>query len=110
MSQSQAADYKLCLTTVDNKSTAKEIALCLLQQKLVACVNICSNLTSIYQWEGEIVEDREFLLLMKTKSRKIDELNAKLAELHPYEVPEFIVVPIEAGNQTYLDWISRSVE
>jgi len=110
MSHSEVIEYKLCLTTVDKKSVAKEIALSLVQQKLVACVNICSNLTSIYQWEGEIVEDREFLLLMKTSSRKIDELNAKLTEMHPYEVPELIVLPIEAGNQNYLDWINRSVE
>ncbi|TQV70897.1 divalent-cation tolerance protein CutA [Aliikangiella marina] len=110
MSHSESSDYKLCLTTVDNKSVAKEIALSLVQQKLVACVNVCSNLTSFYQWEGEIVEDREFLLLMKTSSLKIDELSAKLAEVHPYEVPEFIVLPIESGSQEYLDWISRSLE
>ena len=109
MSQSAQSNYKLCVTTVDNKSSAKEIALALLQQKLVVCVNVVGNVNSYYQWQGEIVDDRELILLMKTRIEKIEQLEVCLNELHPYEVPEFIVLPIEAGSQSYLDWIDQSL-
>ena len=109
MSHSDAREYKLCLTTVDKETAAKEIARELLQQKLVACVNIHSNVVSLYHWQGEIVEDREFLLLMKTQSQKIDELQDILLELHPYDVAEFIVLDIESGAKDYLNWINTSL-
>jgi len=102
-------DYKLCITTVDSQSTARELAKKTLQQKLVACVNIIDQMNSMYHWQGKIVEEKEFLLLMKTSSRKIEALQDTLLQLHPYDVPEFIVLNIENGSSNYLNWIESSI-
>ncbi|MCW9000975.1 MAG: divalent-cation tolerance protein CutA [Kangiellaceae bacterium] len=99
----------MCLTTVDDESTARQIAKSLLQQKLVACVNISARSLSLYHWQGEIAEDHEFLLQMKTNAQKIGDLEHKLRDLHPYEVPEFIVLDIVDGATDYLSWINSSL-
>ncbi|TQV89195.1 divalent-cation tolerance protein CutA [Aliikangiella coralliicola] len=103
------SQFKLCLTTVGDKSTARQIARSLLQQKLVACVNISAKMTSLYHWDGDIAEDDEFLLLMKTSSQKVDELRDILLDLHPYDVPEFIVLNIKDGASEYLTWINSAL-
>jgi len=104
-----AVSYKLCLTTVDSESTACHLAQEILKQKLVACVNISSRMTSLYHWQDEICEDHEFLLMMKTSSQKVAVLETKLLSLHPYEVPEFVVIDIDAGNKKYLNWINSAL-
>ena len=105
----ESVEFYLCLTTVDDESTARQIAKSLLQQKLVACVNISAKSLSLYHWQGEIAEDHEFLMLMKTNSQKIRELKRKLQEIHPYEVPEFIVLDVVDGATDYLSWINSSL-
>lgn len=106
---SNQQEFKLCVTTVDQESTARSIATNLLQQKLVACVNISGKMSSLYHWQGEIAEDSEFLMLMKTSSTKINQLRDTLLDLHPYDVPEFIVLNIEDGASQYLNWINTSL-
>lgn len=102
-------DYVVALTTCPVESSRK-IARLLVEQRACACVNIIPKLTSIYQWKDEIVEDSESLLLMKTESSHIETLWQAVKEVHPYEVPEYIVLPIKWGSQDYLDWISQSVK
>lgn len=102
--------FQLCLTSVDSKATAKKIAYILLQQKLVACVNITNELTSLYHWKNKIVEDNELLMIMKTTLPKVAELKKQLLSLHPYETPEFIQIEINDGDENYLDWIAKSVK
>ena len=109
MSHSQAGLYKLCLTTVDKDETAKAIAKQLLQQKLVACVNIQSKVTSLYIWQGNIEQQGEVLLIMKTRKEKLAALQKVLLAIHPYDVAEFIVLDIQDGNQEYLAWIDESL-
>jgi periplasmic divalent cation tolerance protein len=72
---------------------------------LAACVNRISGLTSVYKWEGEMKSGTEVLLLIKTTSDRCDALIADLLNIHPYELPEIIAVPVIAGHQPYLDWI-----
>jgi periplasmic divalent cation tolerance protein len=103
------AEFKLCLTTVDTEESARELSQKLLQQKLVACVNIINQMKSMYHWQGKIVEETEFLLLMKTSSQKVAELQDTLVKLHSYELPEFIVLDINRGSSDYLNWISAAV-
>lgn len=101
--------FKLCLTTAPDLKQAREMAKLFLQQKLVACVNITSQMNSLYLWEGQLVEDQEFLLLMKTSANQLEKLEAQLHKVHPYQTPEFIVFDIGSGSKKYLDWLNLSL-
>lgn len=94
----------LLFSTINCNKKAKEIAKKLIELKLCACVNITSKISSIYYWEEEIVEDDEFLMIIKTTNEKIDKLVKTLKELHPYEIPE--IAYFNANSQKdYLDWL-----
>lgn len=90
--------------------TAQGIAKCLLEQSLAACVNILPGVTSLYKWKGIIESDTEFLMLIKTETRCLPELQTTIRKLHGYELPEIIDVPITGGLKDYLNWISESVK
>ncbi|MBZ0188965.1 MAG: divalent-cation tolerance protein CutA, partial [Candidatus Obscuribacterales bacterium] len=81
----------------------------LVEERLAACVNIIDKITSIYFWEGEIQKDDESLLLIKSSEAIWDALQDKIREIHPYEVPEIICLPIELGNKNYLNWLNQSI-
>ena len=93
------------LCTCPAGQTGAEIAKALVAERLAACVNRLPGAHSTFLWEGRIAEDTEELLLIKTAAARFDALAARLAELHPYELPEIIAVPIAAGSADYLDWI-----
>uniref|UniRef100_A0AC35FQ16 Divalent-cation tolerance protein CutA n=1 Tax=Panagrolaimus sp. PS1159 TaxID=55785 RepID=A0AC35FQ16_9BILA len=77
--------------------------------KYAACVNIVPGIKSIYEWKGKIEEDNELLLIVKTKTSEIDRLREFVVKNHPYDVPEFIQIPIESGSEPYLKWINEQV-
>ena len=99
-------DHCVVLCTCQSLEKAKALAHALLNEKLVACVNCIPSITSIYSWDGKIVEDTECLLVIKSTSAQFDTLKEKIVELHDYDVPEVIQINIENGHQPYLDWIS----
>lgn len=103
-------DKRIILTTIGSKSEAEDLAWELVERKLAACVNIIEMQGSIYRWKDEIKSEKEFLLLIKSTAAISEELVAAIRELHPYDVPEYIELPIEAGSSKYLDWIAASVE
>lgn len=103
-------NYIVVLCMIDTYEAAKSIARTLVESKLAACVNIVPQITSIYSWKGEIVEDNEFLLIVKSKSEAYDKLEAKIKELHSYEVPEIIAFDINKGLPEYLRWIEENVK
>jgi periplasmic divalent cation tolerance protein len=82
----------------------------LVEKRVCACVTIISKVTSIYRWKNEVVNDNEALLIMKTESKHIEVLWDLLKQNHPYETPEYVVLPIEWGSKDYLTWISQSVK
>jgi len=103
-------DYYIFLVTVPNFEEGKAIAKVLVEGKLAACVNIIRNVFSIYSWKGNIEEDDEILLLIKTTEEKCDLIINKIKEIHSYELPECIGFKIEKGSVNYLDWIKSVVE
>jgi periplasmic divalent cation tolerance protein len=91
--------------TVDDPASADEIARTLVSEKLAACVNILPGVTSHYEWKGALEQAAEHLLVVKTTEQRIEALRSRLLELHPYQVPELIGWPVEAGSPPYLDWV-----
>jgi len=100
--------YGVVLVTVENQSGAEAIASALVQENLAACVNLFP-IQSVYRWEGKICQDPEYQLLIKTDLAHFEALAARVTELHPYEVPEIIVLPITTGSAAYLAWIGETV-
>jgi periplasmic divalent cation tolerance protein len=90
---------------------AAELARQLVEERLAACVNILPGARSIYRWQGEICDDGEAVLLMKTERERVTDLTARLVELHPYDVPEVVSLELVAdeGNPAYLKWVRESV-
>lgn len=95
------------LVTVPSPEVGKKIAKALLEKKLAACVNIQRGIESYFWWEGEIQEEEECLLIIKTKLSLFSEVEYMVRVNHPYTVPEIIGLPIAKGFRGYLDWISR---
>lgn len=101
--------YNIVLCTTNSRENAEKIADILVSNRLAACVNIIDSVASLYRWQGKVVKDTEFLLLIKSKSELFEELKAKILENHSYEVPEVISLDIKDGTKAYLDWIGASV-
>lgn len=99
----------LCYCSCPDADSARRIAEALVDERLAACVNQLPGIRSTYRWQGELITDSEELLLIKTTAARFEALKARLLELHPYEVPELIAVPVEHGHATYLDWIRTNV-
>ncbi|MFB6490482.1 MAG: divalent-cation tolerance protein CutA [Thermoproteus sp. AZ2] len=91
------------------QEAAERIARHLIERRLAACVNIAAPINSVYWWEGKVEEDKEALLIAKTKTDKLQELIAAVKAIHPYKVPEIIAVPIIGGNEDYIRWIDESI-
>ena len=96
---------RIILSTIDTATEAERIARDLVDNRLASCVNISPGLQSVYRWQGEIHSDKELLLIIKTSSDKTDMAIKRIVELHPYDLPEAVVLPIESGHAAYLDWI-----
>jgi periplasmic divalent cation tolerance protein len=92
------------LTTVGGGFDAHSLAEELVEQRLAACVNILPQIHSVYRWQGRVEHDDEQLLLIKTAAGKVDALEEALRKLHPYETPEFVVLPIEELRGPYAQW------
>jgi periplasmic divalent cation tolerance protein len=95
------------LSTAGSEEEAARIATALVTERLAACVNLVAPLTSIYRWRGAVERASEVLLVIKTRKRSVPALIARVGALHSYEVPEAIVLPIEAGARAYLAWLMR---
>lgn len=105
-----SSQYYLVVTTVSGLELAEKMSRALVEERLAACVNIADKISSIYSWKGEIVQDKECMLLIKTKKSLFENLKEKIIQLHPYEVPEIIAIPLEKGHKAYFDWIDDSTK
>jgi periplasmic divalent cation tolerance protein len=102
-------DIVLVLTTVADGDRADSIARALVEERLAACVNVHGPMTSFYRWRGAVERDAERQLVIKTTRGRLPALETRLRALHSYELPEFVVVPIESGSAAYLGWVVDSV-
>lgn len=100
--------YMLVQVSVETSQQAQEIASAVVERKLVACAQIMP-ISSCYEWQGAIARDDEFLLLLKTRADAYTELETCIHELHTYEVPEIVALPIVQGSASYLRWIDDVV-
>lgn len=101
--------FSLVLTTVKNRAEAKRIAERLVSEKLAACVSAVPNVASVYRWRGKVERANEVMLIVKTSSKKLDNLIARIKELHSYEVPEVLVLKVDRGLPQYLKWVEKSL-
>jgi periplasmic divalent cation tolerance protein len=106
MHSNSESNYGVVLVTAGSQQEASAIATSLVKSQLAACVSLMP-IHSIYTWQGELHQEQEWQLLIKTDLSKFQTLEAKIRELHSYEVPEIIALPILAGSRPYLNWISE---
>lgn len=102
--------FIIVFITCANIKEAKNIASALVRAKLAACVNIVSNIQSIFWWEAKVDTVKETLLVIKTKKSLFKKLSAVVKSRHSYKVPEIVALPIVEGNKDYLDWISENTK
>ncbi len=102
-------DKILVLTTAGSEREANKIAHALVERRLAACVNLVPQIKSVYRWQEKIEESEEWLLVIKTGQQLFSRVEDAIKELHSYELPECISVQINGGNESYLEWIEKSV-
>ena len=104
-----AKNFALVLVTAPDLKTARALAKSALQAKLIACANLVPKVESHYWWKGKIESGAETLLLLKTTRPKLAALEKLILARHPYDTPEFLVLPLTAGTKKYLDWVENAV-
>lgn len=98
------------LVTATNEEQALAIARAVVDERLAACANLIGPIRSIYRWQGKLHDDREHLLIIKSRASMVPKLERRVKELHSYEVPEVIALPIAAGSKPYLEWLLEATE
>ena len=104
-----ADEYRLLYVTAGTKDEALTIADALIEEHLVACANIIDGVMSVYRWEGKVQHDQEAVLIAKTAMSRLDAAIRRVRELHSYDCPCIVAIPIEDGNPAFLEWISRNI-
>ncbi len=102
--------YCLVYMTAATKEEAQRIGSALVEERLAACANVIDGMISIYRWEGKVQNDREAVLIAKTRAGLVDALTSRVKELHSYEIPCVVALPITGGNAGFLDWIGSETD
>ena len=102
--------YMIVFMTASNKEEAVKIVRTLLEEKLIACANIIDTVSSFFWWKDRIAEEKEAFVLMKSHEKLFKRLSTRVTELHSYDVPEVLAVPVVDGSQSYLDWMKACLE
>lgn len=103
------SEYIVIFVTVGKEEEAQNIAHTLISENLIACVNMVKDIRSLYKWQGNICDDKEILLIMKSKKELLNKIIYRVKSLHSYDTPEIIAVPIVGGYQEYLKWIDNEI-
>jgi periplasmic divalent cation tolerance protein len=102
-----AAKFAVVLVTAPDLKTARALAKAALQARLITCANLIPKIESHYWWQGRIESGAEVLLVLKMQKSKLATLERLILAMHPYDTPEFLVLPLSAGNKKYLDWLAQ---
>ena len=108
MKSSANRDVRIVLTTIGSETDALRLARTLVDERLAACVNVLPVMVSVYRWKGTVEQDKEQQVVIKTSSDRLPALETRLRQLHPYELPEFLVLEVE-GGAAYQAWVRESV-
>lgn len=100
------SDAIVVFTTVSSEDEAVRLVRTLLERRLIACGTLVPGARSLYRWQGKIADEREILLLLKTRSARVEALQEAFTELHPYKVPELLALSVDTGLEKYLEWIN----
>jgi len=109
MAVQSTSEIAIVLTTIGGDADAAALARTLVEERLAACVNVLPPMASVYRWKGSVEQDREQQLVIKTTRDGLAALEARLRTLHPYELPEFLVLGVAAGSRAYGAWVAESV-
>ena len=101
--------FSIAFVTAPELKTARALARAALQSRLVACANLLPKIESHYWWQGKLESSAEVLILFKTTKAQLKALEKLIVAMHPYDTPEFLVLPITAGNKRYFDWVRKSL-
>lgn len=101
---------RVVLVTGPDRETLLALGRNVVRAELAACVNLIDGVLSVYRWDAEVHEDDEALAVIKTTRERLDDLEARVRELHPYDEPEFVALPVETGSRSYLEWVASSVQ
>jgi periplasmic divalent cation tolerance protein len=104
-----AAQFRIVMVTAPNRKVARQLAKSALSARVAACANLISGVESHYWWKGRMESAAEVLIIFKTTAKHLRKLEELILVNHPYDTPEFVVLPLAAGNGRYLDWLARSV-
>lgn len=103
------SEIRVVLMTAPDRDTAERLGEALVRERLAACANLLPGILSFFWWDEAVQRAEEVLVVLKTTSGRVPALIARAAELHPYDVPELLALPVEAGLRPYLDWVAREV-
>ena len=104
-----ATAYRIVLVTVPRGGKAESLAEGVVEARLAACVNILPGAVSLYRWRGKVRRDAESMLVIKTTVSKLKALERWVSARHPYEIPEFVTLPVSSGSKKYLSWLAEQV-
>jgi periplasmic divalent cation tolerance protein len=100
-------DFLVVFVTCGSEEEALKIAHALVEERLAACVNLVSPIRSIYRWEGKVWDEKEWLLIIKTRTGRFEDLQQRVKSLHSYSVPEIVALPVVEGSSSYLNWLAE---
>ena len=109
MTSSADPDIRIVLTTIGSETNAVALAKTLVEEQLAACVNVLPAMVSVYRWKGAVEQDKEHQVVIKTAVDRLAALETRLRELHPYELPELLILDVDNGGAKYLAWVKESV-
>ena len=102
-----SGEYRIVLMSAPGAEVGRQLARVLVEERLAACGSVVPSMTSVYRWQGAVEEEAEALVMLKTTAHRVERLTARARDLHPYEVPEIVALPVAGGNAEYLAWVGE---